>query len=47
MAPVCSTKKLLKYSVVLVAAKEKKKWEIDCDTAIILSETWLIVSSKR
>ena len=46
MAPVRSTKKLLEYSVVLVPAKEKE-WEIECDTATILSQTWLIVSSKR
>ena len=46
MAPVRSTKKLLEYYVVLVPAKEKE-WEIECDTASILSQTWLNVSSKR
>ena len=38
MAPVRSTQKLLKYSIVLVPAKEKE-WEIECDTGIILSQT--------
>ena len=33
--PVHSTKKLLKYSVVLVPAKEKE-WEIECDTRRLL-----------